>query len=42
MDQGVAKHVVGVPYNTAKINKRDSLFLSIWSGGGYTNRNKSM
>ena len=42
MGQGVAKRVVGILYNTAEINRRDSLFLSIWSGGGYINRNKSM
>ena len=42
MDQGVVKHVVGVTYNTAKINRQDSLFLSILSRGSYTNRNKSV
>ena len=42
MGRGVAKRVVGVLYNTVEINRRDSLFPSIWSGGGYINRNKSM
>lgn len=35
MDGGVAKCVIEVPQNTVEINRRDSVLLSIWSGGGY-------
>lgn len=42
MNQGVVEHVVDILNDTVEINKQDSLFLNIWSGGSYTNKNMSV
>lgn len=42
MNQGVVERVVDILNDTLEINKQDSLFFNIWSGGSYTSKNKSV